>query len=177
MPGLAPGERPDAMAAHLHVGWDEYNAAIERLAAGIRDSRWEFNQIVCVARGGLRVGDVLSRLFRLPLAIIATQSYTGEAGTARGEISVARYITMTTETLGDHVLLVDDLVDSGITLGVVRRHLLGEYPGIKAVRTAVIWYKGCSSYVPDFYASYLPESPWIHQPFEKYDAMTPADLG
>lgn len=164
------------MPAHLHVSWSEYDAAIERLAAGVRDSGWRFNQIICVARGGMRVGDMLSRLFDIPLAIIATRSYTGEAGTERGEITVARHITMTTDALGDQVLLVDDLVDSGITLDVVRRHLLNEYPDIKAVRTAVIWYKACSNYVPDFYASYLTESPWIHQPFEKYDTMTPADL-
>jgi len=165
------------MSAHLHVSWDEYHAAIERLAVGLRDSGWQFNQIICIARGGMRVGDVLSRLFRVPLAIMATRSYTGEAGMERGEIAVARHITMTTDALGDRVLLVDDLVDSGVTLDVVRRHLQGEYPEIKAVRTAVIWYKACSEVVPDFYASYLPESPWIHQPFERYDAMSLDDLG
>ena len=163
--------------AHLHVSWADYNAAIERLAATVRDAGWEFNQIICVARGGMRVGDVLSRLFKVPLAIISTQSYTGEAGTARVEITVARNHTMTTEALGERVLLVDDLVDSGITLDVVKRHLLGEYPGIAAMRTAVIWYKACSNYVPDYYASYLPASPWIHQPFEKYDTMNPAEIG
>ena len=165
------------MSSHLHVSWEEYHAAIERLALGLRDSGWEFNQIICVARGGMRVGDVLSRLFRVPLAIMATRSYTGEAGMERGEIAVARHITMTTDALGDRVLLVDDLVDSGVTLDVVRRHLQAEYPEIKAVRTAVIWYKACSDVVPDFYASYLPESPWIHQPFERYDAMSLDDLG
>lgn len=165
------------MTTHLHVSWEDYDAEIERLAKGLRDSGWKFNQIICVARGGMRVGDVLSRIFRVPLAIIATRSYTGEAGTERGEITVARHLTMTSEPLGDQVLLVDDLVDSGITLDVVKRHLLAEYPALAAVRTAVIWYKACSNVVPDFYASYLPESPWIHQPFEKYDTMSPDDLG
>ena len=165
------------MTAHLHVSWDEYHAAIERLAIELRDSGWTFNQIICIARGGMRVGDVLSRVFQVPLAIMSTRSYTGDAGTERGEITVARHITMTTDSLGDQVLLVDDLVDSGITLEVVKRHLLSEYPELKAVRTAVIWYKACSNVVPDYYASYLPESPWIHQPFEKYDAMTATDLG
>ncbi len=164
------------MSALLHVSWGEYDAAIERLAKGLRDSGWQFNQIICVARGGMRVGDVLSRLFDVPLAIISTRSYTGEADSERGEIVVARHITMTTEALGDQVLLVDDLVDSGITLEVVRRHLMQEFPGISTVRSAVIWYKGCSNYVPDFYAVYLPESPWIQQPFEKYDRMKPSDL-
>lgn len=165
------------MSAHLHVSWNEYHDAIERLARGLRDSGWTFNQIICIARGGMRVGDVLSRIFDVPLAIMATRSYTGEAGTERGELTVARHITMTTDSLGDSVLLVDDLVDSGITLDVVRRHLLAECPEIKTVRTAVIWYKACSNVVPDYYAAYLPESPWIHQPFEKYDTMRPADLG
>ena len=165
------------MTTHLHVSWDEYHAAIERLAIGLRDSGREFSQIICIARGGMRVGDVLSRVFQVPLAIMSTRSYTGDVGMLRGEIMVACHITMTTDSLGDQVLLVDDLVDSGITLEAVKRHLLNEYPEVKSVCTAVIWYKACSSVVPDFYASYLPESPWIHQPFEKYDAMTPADLG
>jgi len=26
---------------------------------------------------------------------------------------------------------------------------------------------------PDYFVEYLPDSPWIHQPFEMYDEMTP----
>ena len=160
----------------LNVSWDEYHESIERLAVALRDSKWEFNQIICIARGGMRIGDVLSRIFKLPLAIISTQSYVGEAGSERGELTVARHMTMSTASLGDSVLLVDDLVDSGITLDVVKRHLFGEFPAIREIRTAVLWYKACSNYVPDYYVSYLTESPWIHQPFEKYDLMKPQDL-
>ena len=35
---------------------------------------WRFDQILCLARGGLRVGDQLSRIFEVPLAILATSS-------------------------------------------------------------------------------------------------------
>ena len=52
----------------LHVSWDEYNRQIEKLAVRIHDSDWHFDAIVCLARGGLRVGDALSRLFRRPRA-------------------------------------------------------------------------------------------------------------
>jgi len=48
--------------ADLYVTWDDYHHAIERLAAKIHDSGWHFNQIVCIARGGLRIGDTLSRI-------------------------------------------------------------------------------------------------------------------
>jgi hypoxanthine phosphoribosyltransferase len=159
----------------LHVTWSDYHRSIERLARIVHESGWSFNQIVCIARGGLRVGDTLSRIFKQPLAIISTQSYTGEAGTERGEITVAEHMTMTTSALGDHILLVDDLVDSGITLEVVRDHLARRY-AVRDVRTAVLWYKACSRFKPDYYVDYLAENPWIHQPFEPYDVMAPADL-
>mgnify|MGYP006961792000 CR=1 FL=1 len=42
---------------------------IERLALKVHESDFRFNQIICIARGGLRVGDVMSRIFKLPLAV------------------------------------------------------------------------------------------------------------
>ena len=160
----------------LHVSWEDYHRSIERLAAKVAASGWAFDEIVCIARGGLRVGDTLSRIFKAPLAIISTSSYTGDAGTVRGEIIVAKHMTMTTAALGERVLLVDDLVDSGVTLEVVKRHLLQHFREVKEVRTAVLWYKACSKFVPDYYVDYLAENPWIHQPFEPYDVMQPAEL-
>ena len=59
----------------LHVSWDGYNTLIERLALVVHESGYEFDQIICIARGGLRVGDVLSRIFEQPLAILSTHSY------------------------------------------------------------------------------------------------------
>jgi uncharacterized protein len=164
------------MDAHLHISWSDYHEAIERLALAIHDSSWPHNQIVCIARGGLRVGDSLSRLFRIPLAIISTQSYTGEAGNVRGELKVAKHMTMTAPSLGNRVLLVDDLVDSGFTLQVVKDHLLETHPGIQDLRTAVLWYKASSKCVPDYYVAHLPDNPWIHQPFEPYEQMSLAEL-
>ena len=62
----------------LYVSWDEYHAKIEGLAAQIYQSEWEFDQILCLARGGLRIGDILSRIFDKPLAILSTSSYGGK---------------------------------------------------------------------------------------------------
>ncbi|MSQ19508.1 MAG: phosphoribosyltransferase [Betaproteobacteria bacterium] len=160
----------------LYVSWTDYNRTIERLAANVHRSGWTFNQIVCIARGGLRVGDALSRIFDAPLAIISTASYVGGADNVRGEIVVAKHMTMTTDSIGDAVLLVDDLVDSGATLEVVKKHVASIHPHIRDIRTAVLWYKGCSQVKPDYYVDFLPENPWIHQPFEPYEQMKPADL-
>ena len=162
--------------AELFVSWSDYHKAIERLAAEVHASGWAFDQIVCIARGGLRVGDVMSRIYKRPLAIIFTSSYTGESGTHRGELTVSKHMSMTTDRLGERVLLVDDLVDSGVTLDVVKRHIVEAFPAVREIRTAVLWYKQCSRYKPDYYVEYLAENPWIHQPFEPYDLMSADDL-
>ena len=101
---------------HLYVSWDEYHMLIERLALKVHNSGWEFDQILCLARGGMRPGDVLSRVFDKPLAIMSTSSYRADAGTIQGRLDMAKYITMPKGELAGRVLLVDDLSDSGVTL-------------------------------------------------------------
>ena len=160
----------------LHVSWDRYNTLIERLALVVHESGYAFDQIICIARGGLRVGDVLSRIYEKPLAILSTHSYAAEAGTVRGELVIAEHMTMTSPTLGSRVLLVDDMVDSGNTLAMVVAELPKRHPPIVALRSAGLWWKACSVCRPDFHVDYLPDNPWIHQPFEIYDRMRPQDL-
>jgi hypoxanthine phosphoribosyltransferase len=155
----------------LQVGWDEYHAMIERLALVVHESGFEFDQIICIARGGLRVGDVLSRIYGQPLAILSTHSYTSEGGTVRGDLVIAEHMTMTKPRLGGHVLLVDDMVDSGHTLEAVYKELPRRFPHIASLRTAVLWWKACSVFKPDYWVQYLPDNPWIHQPFEVYDDL------
>ena len=163
--------------ASLTVSWDQYNALVERLALTVYESGYAFNQIICIARGGMRVGDVLSRIFETPLAILSTHSYASEGGTLRGELVIAEHMTMTSPRLGEHVLLVDDMVDSGHTLAAVVKALPERWPVIRSCKSAVLWWKACSMFEPDFYVDFLADSPWIHQPFEIYDTLGPAELG
>lgn len=161
---------------HLWVSWDAYNKAIVALARMIHDSGWEFDQVLCLARGGLRPGDVFSRIFDVPLAILATSSYRESSGTVQGALDIAKHITITKGTLSGKVLLLDDLVDSGVTLEKVQSHLRENFPAVTEVRSAVIWCKACSAVRPDYYLEYLPHNPWIHQPFEAYDSLRPHQL-
>ncbi|TAK74604.1 MAG: phosphoribosyltransferase [Aquabacterium sp.] len=160
---------------HLYVSWDDYHLLIERLAMQVHDSGWEFDQILCLARGGMRPGDVLSRIFDKPLAIMSTSSYRANAGTLQGRLDMAKYITMPSGELAGRVLLVDDLADSGVTLHAVVDRLRAQ-PPIAELRSAVLWVKGVSTYTPDYHVETLPTSPWIHQPFEDYDNLRPAAL-
>jgi len=160
-----------------YISWPEYHQKIEQLAVKIYEANWDFNQIVCIAKGGLRIGDILCRLYRRPLAILAASAYGGSGNRVRGAIAISPHLSMTTEQLGDRVLLVDDLVDSGISLQESINWLEAHYGEvIHEIRTGVLWYKDCSVISPDYYVDYLPDNPWIHQPFEYYEEISPAQL-
>ena len=156
----------------IWVSWDQYHRLIENLAIAIADSGWVFDQIVCVARGGLRVGDVLSRLYRLPLAVLSASSYRDNSGREQGQLDIAPEISMVSGQPSGRILLVDDMVDTGLTFAQVHSHLHTKYPAIKEIRTAVIWWKAHSVVRPDYAAQFLEGSPWIHQPFESYDSLS-----
>jgi len=161
---------------HLYVDWEQYHRMIEQLALQVHDSGFRFDSLLCLARGGLRIGDVFSRLYDVPLAILAASSYREAAGTRQGSLDIAEFITTTGGELHGNLLLVDDLVDSGVTLARVIEHLRRRYPALREVRTAVLWYKAASTVQPDFYVAHLADSPWIHQPFEEYDTLRPHQL-
>tara|TARA_B100001123_G_C14929953_1_gene875307 strand:+ start:263 stop:766 length:504 start_codon:yes stop_codon:yes gene_type:complete len=165
--------------ADLHISWDDYHKKTEQLAVKVHEDGWEFNQVVCIAKGGMRVGDVFARIFNVPLAILSVESYKGEATkNQRGAITFSRDLAKTSPNIGSKVLLVDDLADSGITLKKSidwLQHTYGFYLD-EPVRTAVLFYKAVSSYKPDYYVDYLKDSPWIFMPFEKYEEMDIEDL-
>ncbi|HEU4622568.1 MAG TPA: phosphoribosyltransferase [Burkholderiaceae bacterium] len=155
----------------LHVSWDQYHDLIEDLAVKVAESHWEFDTVLCLARGGLRIGDVFSRLFGKPFAILSTSSYREDSGTRQGTLIVADHFTSTARELGKRVLLIDDMADSGRTLHAVVEHLRARHAEIEEIRTAVLWHKAHSVHTPHYAVQFLSESPWIHQPFELYDGM------
>ena len=161
---------------HLYVSYDEYHNLIEKLAIKVYQSGWQFDTILCLARGGMRPGDILSRVFNKPLAIMSTSSSRAEAGTQQGNLAIARYITPPKGEIAGRVLLVDDLADSGHTLNAVIHQLKNNYKPITELRSAVIWTKAVSVFTPDYSMEFLPTNPWIHQPFESYDSLSPEQL-
>ena len=165
----------------LYVSWEDYNKKIEQLAHKVYQDGWKFNQVICIAKGGLRVGDIFSRLFDVPLAILSVESYHGgndDIKNQQGQFTFSRDLAKTTPNLGSHVLLVDDLADSGKTLIKSLKWLelfYGFYLEDK-IRTAVIWQKSNSKFKPDYCVEYLEDSPWIHMPFEKYEITNIKDF-
>ncbi len=157
---------------HLYVNHELFHQLIEKLALMVHRSGWKFDTILCLARGGVRPGDILSRIFDVPLAIMSTSSYRDGHGTKQGHLDIAHYITTPKGQIAGRVLLVDDLADSGKTLQAVVDMLRARYPSITDLRSAVLWTKGISAFTPDYSVEHLPTSPWVYQPCEMYDGMS-----
>jgi len=67
--------------------------------------------------------------------------------------------------IGQRVLLVDDIIDSGDSMVEIRRVLLEKFPQIE-LKTAVIFYKPKALIQPDFKISKTDE--WINFFWENY---------
>ena len=68
----------DHTSGELAITWEQYHRLIEHLALQVHNAQAGFDQIVALSRGGLRVGDALSRVFQTPLVVMAASSYEGE---------------------------------------------------------------------------------------------------
>lgn len=163
-------------ADRLEVSWDDYHRLIEQLALQVHTSAWMPDAIVCMARGGLRAGDVLSRLFRLPLGVLFSSSYRGKGGQERGHLQIGAEIASVSDLPQGRWLLVDDLADSGGTLEAVLPWLHERHPQMTQLRTGVLWTKDGSRFRPDYSVARVPASCWIAQPFELYDTISMSEL-
>jgi hypoxanthine phosphoribosyltransferase len=162
---------------HLYVSYDEYHNLIEKLALKVFQSGWQFDTILCLARGGMRPGDILSPHLQQTAGHHVHQLLPCRRGHGAGHLDIARFITTPKGEIAGRVLLVDDLADTGHTLKAVFEMLKSNYAPITELRSAVIWTKGlpCPP-SPEMRrllgGSSCPPTPGFHQPFEATTAST-----
>ena len=167
---------PDFMSEKLIISFEEYLDTVEKLALEINNN-FKPTVLVGIMRGAAPIIDILSRILKLPTAYIVIQSYSGEGmEDKQGELVFARDISsIAKEEDFKKVLLVDDLSDTGLTLNK-SIEWLKNYQQIKnqiqEIKTACLWKKKSSKFMPDFCPIKLDNDPWIVQPTEHYEEMS-----
>ena len=167
---------PDFMSEKLIISFEEYLDTVEKLALEINNN-FKPTVLVGIMRGAAPIIDILSRILKLPTAYIVIQSYSGE-GTEdkQGELVFARDISSIAKDEDfKKVLLVDDLSDTGLTLNKSIEWLKNYQPiknHIQEIKTACLWKKKSSKFIPDFCPIKLDNDPWIVQPTEHYEEMS-----
>lgn len=143
---------------YLFVDWASYQTSSLNLAATLLTHHPTVNEIVAISRGGLAFGHILSDFLRVPIWTIAIQSYTDIQ--QQGEIKITAKLQTSIE--GKHILLVDDVADSGKTLIRAVEYLKEAKPS--KITTMTMFYKPHSIFRPDYFAKQTNK--WIIFPYE-----------
>ena len=144
----------------INVSWDEFFGLTHALSDKLKDE--DFDSVVCINRGGLVVGRVLSDALGLPLGVISAKSYDVGKVDSAGKVVVDEKVSIVGD-VGRKVLIVDDIADNGGTFMAVKSFFEDER-GLSVLTAAVFRKEGCAIDV-DFCASEVGRE-WIVMPYE-----------
>ncbi|MDQ7850516.1 MAG: hypoxanthine phosphoribosyltransferase [Armatimonadota bacterium] len=129
-----PALRPDATLGEVLLTEEQIRARVAELADHIsEDYAGKDLVLVTVLKGGVFFLADLSRALKIPAAIdfMAISSYTAESPSG-----VARLLKdLDEEITGRHVLLVEDIIDTGLTAAYLLRVLQTRNPASLAICT------------------------------------------
>lgn len=144
----------------FHVSWDQLHRDSRALAwrldnKGPADGAWK--AIVAITRGGMAPAMIIARELDIrTVDTISVKSYDHQSQT---EAAVLK--PPSTELVGDGegILVIDDLVDSGRTLELVRRFL-------PKAHFATVYAKPKGSNQVDSYITEVSQDTWIFFPWD-----------
>ena len=97
----------------------DYFRMCGELAVVIGISGIKYDTVLGVGRGGFLPAEIISRHLDIPMAAIMSKS-RGKGGE---EIPVELSDIISIEPLGSHILIVDEIVDSGATVKAIKKRL------------------------------------------------------
>jgi xanthine phosphoribosyltransferase len=142
--------------SYATVSWDQLHRDARSLAEAVM-AMGPFRGLVAVSRGGLIPAAIVARELECRLVeSVCIVAYTQEAGTRRPP-SVLKAPAAAGD--GDGFLIVDDLVDSGVTARLVRSML-------PQAKFACLYAKPLGRPVADAWVAEVPQDTWILFPWD-----------
>ena len=143
----------------FHVSWDQLHRDARALAWRMDGTEWR--AVVAVTRGGLVPAMIVARELDIrTIDTISIRSYKGvgtEAG--QGQLEVLKRPDPELMGDGEGILVVDDLVDSGRTLGLIREM----YP---KAHLATVYAKPKGRDMVDTFITEVSQDTWIFFPWD-----------
>lgn len=160
-------EKPGDSFECYVVSWDEAYRLAKTLSRKIRRSGYEPDLVIGIARGGLvPARTVCDFLLQKDLASIKVEHWGIAATLGKAKIKYPLPIDIS----GKKILIVDDVADTGETFLETVNYVKSLGP--EEIRTAVLQYKTCSTYIPDYWAEKQDEWKWIIYPWALYEDLT-----
>jgi hypoxanthine phosphoribosyltransferase len=129
----------DETRSRVMISADRIAKRVAELGAAITEEYRDKNLVlVCVLRGSFMFAADLARAISLPLKIefLGVQSY-GEDTESSGVVRIT--LDLKTPIADEHVLVVEDIVDTGLTLNYLLEHLRVQNPA--SVRVCSLLHK------------------------------------
>lgn len=127
--------------------WDQLGHLCFKLSKQINHQGKKYDRIIVIAKGGLTWSRVLADYLQIPdIETIRVKLYRG-INKAFKKPQILQEVKA--DIKGEHILLFDDVADSGQTLEFVEKLLLKK--GAKSVDTSALFYKPSSKIIPDFF--------------------------
>jgi len=139
------------------VSWDEIHRNCKALAWRLIDGG-RYKGVVAITRGGLVPAAIVAR--ELSLRVIETISCATYDETVRGDrVNVLKEASAALPDLGEDWLIVDDLVDTGVTAKAVRAML-------PKAHFATIYAKPAGRPMVDTFITEVSQDTWILFPWD-----------
>ena len=150
------------------VSWDEVSMLAKKLAFKIKNSGFKPDLVIGIARGGLVPARIVcDYLLQKDLSAIKVEHW-GIAAIALEKAEIK--FPLPIDISGKKILIVDDVVDTGDTFIVTMDYIKGKNP--LEVKSSVLHYKTCSTFVPDYWAEKQDEWKWVIYPWAVYEDLT-----
>lgn len=140
------------------ITWEQLEKDCIALAKKIKDQQIQYDEIVCISRGGLVVSRILSDLLDLKISNITIESYHNALQEKEPIVTHCLPENYKNET----ILLVDEVSDTGKTFERALSYL--KTLPIKKVYTVAPYIKSHTKFIPDFWQVKLDS--WIIYPYE-----------
>jgi xanthine phosphoribosyltransferase len=153
MISLTESDAPSARI-HLPITWDDVQRDAGLLAESLI-GKGPWHGIVAVARGGLVPAALVARALGIRrLETVSAVAYHGET---LGSPELLKFPTAAGD--GEGWLIVDDLVDTGTTMKIIRTIL-------PKAHVAVLYAKPVGRPLADSFVQEFPQESWIDFPWE-----------
>lgn len=141
-----------------YLTWESYLKLIEIVCSKLTDKN-DYAGIIGISRGGLIPATILSHRLRLPLSVLSAKSYSQfeQTNLVIGDLSFTKPLT-------GKYLLVDEIIDSGLTIVTIKNKLEKDH-NIDLEIASILW-RNSSQIKPDYYAQELVDERWINFPYE-----------
>ena len=147
---------------YLFLSWEDVDKDISLLAHFLKPEieKRNISKIYCISRGGLVPSAIIARELDMHfLDTICIQSYNGNTS----QKEEAEILKIPNDS-GANTLIIDDLVDTGRTMSLIRRKFPQAY-------ISTIYAKPMGKEQTDIFLKEVSQNTWIVFPWERYEGI------